>query len=98
MFTRAVAKECRALKLPIRVNAVAPAGVRTAMWKTMPFFHELVTRHGSEKGAFRAIAEQTPGGRLAEPDAIGDAILFLASDAAAMITGTELVVDDGFVL
>src|SRR5262249_28217531 len=29
MFTRAVAKECRALGLPIRVNAVAPAGVKT---------------------------------------------------------------------
>jgi 3(or 17)beta-hydroxysteroid dehydrogenase len=98
MFTRAAAKECRALKLPIRVNAVAPAGVKTAMWKTMPFFQDLISQHGSDEAAFQALAEQNPGSRLAEPDAIAGAILYLASDAAAMITGIELLIDDGFVL
>src|SRR5262245_14336275 len=98
MFTRAVAKECRSLKLPIRVNAVAPAGVRTPMWTTMPFFQELIVEHGSEEGAFRALSEQSAGARFAEPEAVASAILYLASDAAAMITGIELVVDDGYVL
>jgi 3(or 17)beta-hydroxysteroid dehydrogenase len=98
MFTRAAAKECRGLGLPIRVNAVAPAGVKTPIWSTMPFFQELVTVRGSEEGAFQALAEQNAGVRFAEPEAVASAILYLASDAAAMINGVELVVDDGYVL
>ncbi len=98
MFTRAVAKECRSLRLPIRVNAVAPAGVKTPMWMTMPFFQELVAQRGSEEKAFEALAEQNAGTRFAEPEAVASAILYLASDAAAMITGVELVIDDGYVL
>jgi 3(or 17)beta-hydroxysteroid dehydrogenase len=98
MFTRTVAKECRRLGLPIRVNAVAPGAVRTPMWKTMPFFQELVTQRGSEERAFQALAEQNAGVRFAEPEAVASAILYLASEAAAMITGAELVIDDGYVL
>lgn len=98
MFTRAAAKECRSLNLSIRVNAVAPAGVRTPMWMTMPFFRDMVVQHGSEDAAFRALAEQNSGARFAEPEAIAGAILYLASDAAAAINGIELVIDDGYVL
>jgi NAD(P)-dependent dehydrogenase (short-subunit alcohol dehydrogenase family) len=98
MFTRTAAKECRGLTPPIRVNAVAPAGVKTPMWRTMPFFRELVARHGSEERAFEALAEQDSGVRFAEPEAVASAILYLASDAASMINGVELVVDDGYVL
>ena len=47
--------------------------------------------------AARAASEAaTPMGRLAEPDEIASAILFLASPAAAMITGVVLPVDGGF--
>lgn len=98
MFTRTVAKECRSLGLPIRVNAVAPAGVKTPIWMTMPFFQQLVTQRGSEEGAFQALAEQNPGVRFAEPEAVASAILYLTSEAAAMITGVELVIDDGYIL
>jgi len=98
MFTRVVAKECRERGLPIRINAVAPAGVKTPMWRTMPFFQELVAQHGSEEAAFRALAGSSPGRRFAEAEEIAHAILYLASDAAAMITGVELVIDDGYVL
>jgi 3(or 17)beta-hydroxysteroid dehydrogenase len=98
MFTRTVAKECRNLGLPIRVNAVAPGGVKTPMWTTMPFFQTLVTQHGSEERAFQALVAQNAGVRFAEPEAVASAILYLASEAAAMITGAELVIDDGYVL
>ena len=42
------------------------------------------------------IADVTPLGRLAEPDEVAAAILFLASPAASMITGHILAVDGGF--
>jgi NAD(P)-dependent dehydrogenase (short-subunit alcohol dehydrogenase family) len=39
---------------------------------------------------------QTPMGRLAEPEEIAPAVLYLASDAASFATGTNLVVDGGY--
>jgi 2-deoxy-D-gluconate 3-dehydrogenase len=43
-----------------------------------------------------AILDRTPLGRLVEADEVADAILFLASDAASMITGHTLPVDGGW--
>ncbi|AXT86130.1 3-oxoacyl-ACP reductase [Aeromicrobium sp. A1-2] len=67
----------------IRVNAVAPGVVRTrlaeALWKE----HE------------PAVADRTPLGRIGEPDDVGSAICFLASDASSWITGETLVIDGG---
>lgn len=96
MLVQAAAKECREAKLPIRINLVSPAGVRTPMWRAMPFFQDLVTQHGSEDAAFAALAG--PGGRFAEPEEIAQAVLFLVSDAARHITGIELPVDGGYLL
>ena len=44
-----------------------------------------------------AIEAMTPLGRLAEADEVADAVLYLASDAAAMVTGHTLPVDGGWV-
>lgn len=96
MLVQAAARECAQRGLQIRLNLVSPAGVKTPMWSTMPFFQELVRQHGSDEAAFAALA--SPGGRFAEPEEIAEAILFLVSDAAAHITGVELPVDGGFVL
>jgi NAD(P)-dependent dehydrogenase (short-subunit alcohol dehydrogenase family) len=98
MFTRAAAKECLERGLPIRINTVCPAGVKTPMWSSMPFFQELVAREGSEEGAFQALAAGSPGGRFAEPEEVAAAILYLASDESRFITGTDLVIDNGFTL
>jgi 3(or 17)beta-hydroxysteroid dehydrogenase len=97
MLTRAVAKECRDRKLGIRVNAVAPGGVKTPMWQSMPFFQTLVEQHGSAGAAFQVMAGES-GGRFSEPEEIAEAILYLASEAAATVTGVELVIDDGYIL
>jgi len=70
----------------IRVNAVAPTYVNT------PFIAGLI----SNPETLAAIKAATPMGRLAEPEEIAAAILFLASPAAAMITGSILPVDGGF--
>lgn len=97
MLARAAAKECRSNELPIRINVVSPAGVRTPMWETMPFFQELVEEHGSVELAFAALAEGG-GGRFAQPEEVAEAILFLCSSAARNITGVELPFDDGYIL
>ena len=83
-MTRALAVEWAPHR--IRVNAVAPTYVRTAFIAPLLQQPELVAK----------IEAMTPLGRLAEPDEVAAAILFLASPAAAMITGHTLPVDGGF--
>jgi len=97
MLVRTAAKECRDARLAIRINVVSPAGVKTPMWSTMPFFQELVRTHGSEDAAYAAM-EAGGGGRFIEPDAVARVVCFLAGDAAQHITGVEVPVDDGYVL
>ena len=70
----------------MRVNAVAPAFVRTA----------LTGRLLEDAAMEAAILAATPLGRLVEPEEVAAAIVFLASDAAAMITGVTLPVDGGW--
>jgi NAD(P)-dependent dehydrogenase (short-subunit alcohol dehydrogenase family) len=70
----------------IRVNAVAPTWTRTPFIEPLLAQPELVAR----------IKALTPLGRLAEPEEVAAAILFLASPAASMITGVTLPVDGGF--
>ena len=83
-MTRALALEW--VEEGIRVNAVAPTYVNT------PLIAGLLSR----PDVLATIKAATPMGRLAEPDEIASAILFLASPAAAMITGAILPVDGGF--
>jgi len=83
-MTRALAVEWAPHR--IRVNAVAPTYVRTAFIAPLLAQPELVAK----------IEAMTPLGRLAEPEEVAAAILFLASPAAAMITGHTLPVDGGF--
>lgn len=95
-LVRVAAKEGAAAG--IRVNAVAPGGVETAMWRGQPFFADLAQRHGGEDAAFAALGEATPLGRYASADEVAGQIAFLLSDAAATITGAVLVGDGGYTL
>lgn len=96
MFSQTVAKECIAHGDRIRVNCICPAGVKTPMWETMPFFQELIGQTGSVDGAYAVLAKDAIEGRFAEAAEIAQAALYLASDAGRYVTGTELVVDGGF--
>lgn len=83
----------------IRVNAIAPGGVETPVWREMPFFNDLVAQKGSEEAAFRAMAEMaTPLGRYARSGEIAEQVMFLLSSAAATISGTTLTSDGGYSL
>lgn len=70
----------------IRVNAVAPTYVRT------PFIAPLT----ADPALVEKIEAMTPLRRLAEPEEVASAILFLSGPGAAMITGHTLPVDGGF--
>jgi NAD(P)-dependent dehydrogenase (short-subunit alcohol dehydrogenase family) len=83
-MTRALAVEWAGAG--IRVNSVAPTWVRTDLTQGLFGNPDLLNR----------ILDMTPMRRLAEPADIADAIVFLASDQARMITGHTLPVDGGF--
>ncbi|OCL09906.1 NAD(P)-binding protein [Glonium stellatum] len=70
----------------IRVNVVCPS------WVDTPMVDRQRERNPQLDGMIKAIV---PGGRIAEPDEIGDAIVFLCSPAASYISGTVVVIDNG---
>jgi len=94
LFTKAVALEVAGDG--IRVNSIHPGGVRTPIWAKADFWPGLVAKSGSEDAAFEALAGGAPLGRLADPEEIAEAILYLASDASKFMTGSELVIDGGY--
>ena len=81
----------------IRVNAIAPGGVDTAIWESGEDFKASVAAIGRE-ATIRAMAKTTPLGRFATSEEMADSILYLLSDAASNITGHVMVSDGGFTL
>lgn len=81
MFTKAAALELGGLG--IRVNSVSPG---------------LIHRDGIEEGWPEGVnrwKEAAPLGRLGQPEDIGDAALFLLSEASRWVSGTNITVDGG---
>jgi NAD(P)-dependent dehydrogenase (short-subunit alcohol dehydrogenase family) len=83
-MTRALAVEWAAKG--IRVNAIAPTWIRTALTRVITESPDLVRR----------IEQMTPMGRLGEPEDIVGAVLFLSTRASSLVTGHSLAVDGGF--
>jgi NAD(P)-dependent dehydrogenase (short-subunit alcohol dehydrogenase family) len=96
MLTKAAALE--AAPHHVRVNAIAPSGVATAMWESMDFFKDLTTEHGSTEAAYKALSGDTPLKRFASAHEIAEAAWYLASPTAGFMTGTVLTLDGGYTL
>lgn len=75
----------------IRVNAVCPGPVRTPM---LPGFMQKGAEATDEVADL--YSTRVPLGRVAEPEEVAEAVLFLASDAASFITGVPFPVDGGY--
>lgn len=73
----------------IRVNAVCPGAIQTGMME------EFLRSQPNVEEAAKAIGQSIPLGRVGQPEDIAHAVSFLASPAAAYITGATLVVDGG---
>jgi NAD(P)-dependent dehydrogenase (short-subunit alcohol dehydrogenase family) len=73
----------------IRVNAVSPGTIRTAMTKPQFEFFP------GEEARFE---RSTPVGRVGEPEDVADVVVFLCSDMARFVTGQNIVVDGGLTL
>ncbi|HEX2450004.1 MAG TPA: 3-oxoacyl-[acyl-carrier-protein] reductase [Gemmatimonadales bacterium] len=83
-FSKSVAKEYASRN--ILVNCIAPGFIKTDMTDALP------------EEARAALLHQIALGRLGRPEDVAGAVLFLASDLAAYITGQVLVVDGGMVI
>ena len=73
----------------IRVNAVAPGTVATPM-------NAVFARQEDDPFADAPVRHGHPNGRLARPEEIADAVLFLAGERSTFATGSTLVVDGGY--
>lgn len=71
----------------IRVNSLSPGAIATS---------RLIAGHGSLEAAERALAPMHPTGRIAQPEEIANAALFLLSDDSSFMTGADLLVDGGY--
>ncbi len=81
----------RDLKSQVRVNAIAPGFFLTIQNKAL-----LTEEDGSLTARGTTIIEHTPMGRFGNPDDLLGALIWLASDASAFVTGQILAIDGGF--
>jgi 3-oxoacyl-[acyl-carrier protein] reductase len=80
-FTKSLARELGSRN--VRANVVAPGYVKTQLTDVLP------------DEATQAMLQNTPLGRLGDPEDVAGAVRFLCSDAAAFVTGDVLLVDGG---
>jgi NAD(P)-dependent dehydrogenase (short-subunit alcohol dehydrogenase family) len=74
----------------VRFNAICPGRVET------PFVQARIREYPDPEKAYREMASTQLNGRMARPDEIAAAALYLAADESAMVTGSCLMIDGGW--
>lgn len=74
----------------IRANCICPGRVET------PFVKQRIGEYPDPEKAYREMAATQAVGRMGTPEEIAASVLYLASDEAAFVTGTALIIDGGF--
>lgn len=90
-MTYSVAKDY--LDYGVRCNSISPGRVHT------PFVDGFIAKNypGREKEMFEKLSKTQPIGRMGTPEEIGNLALYLCSDEASFITGTDFPIDGGFI-
>ena len=90
-MTNAIAKDYISDK--IRCNSVSPARVHT------PFVDDYLEKNypGKEKEMFDNLSQTQPIGRMGKPKEVAHLVLYLCSDEASFITGSDFPIDGGFI-
>lgn len=89
MMSKSIALHCAREGNGVRCNSVHPVFTRT------PIVEPLIELGGGGAEGERKLARQIPLGRLAEPEDVGYAVLYLASDESRFVTGAEFKIDGG---
>jgi NAD(P)-dependent dehydrogenase (short-subunit alcohol dehydrogenase family) len=87
-LSKSIALHCARAKNGIRCNSVHPVFIDT------PILDSLAAG-GDRSAALAKLARQIPLGRVGQPDDVAYAVLYLASDESAFVTGTEIRIDGG---
>ena len=90
-MTYSVAKDY--IDYGIRVNSISPARIHT------PFVDGFIKTNypGKEKEMFEKLSKTQPIGRMGNPEEVANLALYLCSDEASFITGTDFPIDGGFI-
>lgn len=90
-MTMSIAKDY--IKDGIRCNCISPARVHT------PFVDGFIAKNypGKEEEMFNNLSKTQPIGRMAEPEEIANLALYLCSDEAGFVTGSDYPIDGGFI-
>lgn len=100
LFTKAAALECAHARNNIRINSIHPGGVETPIWVkmandgVMPDIGANALAAQMEETRVQA-ARATPIGVSGQPSDIAAGVVYLCSDGARFVTGSELVIDGG---
>lgn len=87
--TRCIAMYGATLSPPVRANSICPGVTET------PLFDAYVEQFGDREKTLKAFARATALKRVASPDEIAGLAVYLASDEAGFVTGTEYLIDGG---
>jgi NAD(P)-dependent dehydrogenase (short-subunit alcohol dehydrogenase family) len=90
LFTKSAALYCAKAGYNIRVNSVHPGYIWT------PMVENYLKAQGDVAQGRKLLDSLHPIGHVGEPDDIAYGVLYLASDEAKFVTGTELVIDGGY--
>lgn len=89
-LTRSAALHCARKGYAIRINSVHPGYVATTMVR------DVLGNQPDPEAARAAVMAAQPLGRMAEPEEIANAVLFLASEESSFMIASQLVVDGGY--